>query len=162
MKSPRTRLLAAAALAILVAGVPLDAVAKKKKKSRVRAAVNGKVVKFNRNVSITAGGTIAFFLIAQTRPKGTLRTIGVACAAWPPATVPGDGAYCSANYQEMKISRQPTLRGWLNHPGQMQVTFESYDGDVISGRVSGDLAGITGDPPVRIEGEFRGRVTVAQ
>jgi hypothetical protein len=165
MNRRRTRLVTAAALALLVAGLPVDAAARRKKKSRVKAAVNGKVIKFNRNVSITGGGdTIAFFVIAQTRPRfgGILRTISIACGMFPPAAVPGEGAFCANNYSETRIGRNPTVKGWLNSPGQTQVTFDSYDGDLITGRFSADLTSLAGDPPIRVEGEFRGRVAPAQ
>ena len=84
-------LLAVAAVAALVAGMPPDASAKKKPpKNVLTATINGKSIKFRRYVSIQAGGTtVALSVIGQTRPHGILRTLGVGCADFPPATVPG-------------------------------------------------------------------------
>jgi hypothetical protein len=163
MNRPALRIVIAAVMAVLVAGPSSDALAKKKRnKGQVRATVNGKTVKLKKYVSITGGGnTVAFLVIAQTRPRPLLRTVGVSCGQFPPPAVPGPGAYCSTSYQETKISRNPVLRAWTD-VGATQVTFDSYDGQQISGRFSADLPSLAGDPPVHIEGEFSGPIQVAQ
>jgi hypothetical protein len=79
----------AAVVALFVAGPSSDALAKKPK-VQMRATINGKSVKLKKNGSITGGGgTIAFFVIAQTKPRPLLRTLGVGCGQFPPPTVPG-------------------------------------------------------------------------
>jgi hypothetical protein len=156
------RVLIAAVLAILVAGPSSEALAKKNK-VQMRVTVNGKTMKFKKNGSITGGGgTIAFFVIAQTKPKPLLRTLGVACGQFPPPAVPGPGSFCTTSYQEMKISRNPVIKGWLDQVGETQVTFDSYDGQNVSGHFVADVSSISGEPPVHIEGEFSGPIQLAQ
>jgi hypothetical protein len=155
------RIVIAAALAVLVAGPSSDALAKKNK-GQLKATVNGKTVKLKKNFSITGNDTVAFFVIGQTRPKPLLRTLGVACGQFPPPAVPGPGAFCTTSYQEMKISRNPVIRAWTDLVGDTQVTFDSYDGQQISGRFSANVTSLTGEPPVVIEGEFSGPVRAAQ
>lgn len=131
----------AAAAAALVAGMPMDAAAKK---NRLRATVDGKRIKFTRNVSITAGGdTIAFLVIGQARLRygGLLRTLGVSCADFPPATIPGQSLYYTANYQETRISRTPSTRLWALPVTGPLVTFDSYDGTQVEGTFSAVLPG---------------------
>ena len=155
------RLLVVAALALLVAGLPHDALAKKKK-GKVKATINGKVVKLNRYVSIIGGGgTVAFQVLAQTKPRGRFYTLGVACGQFPPLTVPGDLQFCSASLQDTKTKGGYSSRMWLNLPGDTVVTIDSYDGQQIAGRFSGELDSLTGDPPLQIEGEFRGPIVTA-
>lgn len=156
------RILPVVVLALLVTGLSSEALAKKKK-GLMRATVNGKTVKLKKNFSITGGGdTVAFFVVAQTKPRGLLRTIGVGCGQFPPPAVPGPGAFCTTSYQESKISRNPVVRAWIDHVGETQVTFDSYDGQRISGRFVADLTSLGGDPPVHIEGEFSGPIQVPQ
>jgi len=151
-----------AAIAVLVAGLPHDALAKKKKKGKVKATVNVKVVKLNRYVHIAGrGGTTAFQVLAQTKPRGQFYTLSVACGQFPPATVPGPLDFCSASLQDTKTKGGYSSKMWLNLPGDSVVTIDSYDGQQIAGRFSGDLDGLTGDPPVHIEGEFRGPIVTA-
>jgi hypothetical protein len=152
----------AVALAALVAGAPTDAVAKRKK-NVTTAVINGKRIKFTRYIYISGGGgTVAFQVLAQTPiRRGVFRTLGVACGQWPPASVPGPGAYCTANYTETKIGRQPTIKGWLAQVGEAQVTFDSYDGSLIAGRFHVVMQGLTGEPPITVDGLFRGRVALA-
>jgi hypothetical protein len=148
-----------AAIAALVAGFPHDALAKKKKKGKVKAVVNGKTVKLNRYVHIAGGGdTIAFLVLAQTKPRGQFYTLGVSCGQFPPVTVPGDLLYCASNLQDTRTKGGYSVKGWLNLPGETVVTIDSYDGQQIAGRFSGDLDSISGDPPMHIEGEFRGPI----
>jgi len=157
------RLVVAAVLAVLVAGPSSDALAKKKNKGQVRVTVNGKTVKLKKNLSITGGGdTVAFFLIAQTKPRPRLRTLGIGCGQFPPPAVPGPGSFCTTSYQETKISRNPVIKAWIDQVGQTQVTFDSYDGQQISGHFVADVTSLAGDPPVHIEGEFSGPIQVAQ
>lgn len=151
-----------ATLAVLMTGPAEDALAKKKK-TQMRATVNGKTVKLKRNASITGGGgTVAFFAVAQSRPKPLLRTLSVGCGQFPPPAVPGPGVFCTTLYQEMKIGKAVTIRGWTDHVGETQLTFDSYDGGQVSGHFTADLTSLTGDPPVHIEGEFSGPVRLAQ
>lgn len=156
------RILVVAALALLVAGLPHDALAKKKK-GKVKATINGKVVKLNRYVSIIGGGdTVAFQVISQTKPRGRFYTLGVACGLFPPPTVPGELPYCTASLQDTKTKGGFSTKLWMNQVGETTVTIDSYDGQQIAGHFSGDLDGLTGDPPVHVEGEFHGPITVAQ
>ena len=152
-----------AAIAVLVAGLPHDALAKKKKKGKVKATIDStKVVKLNRYVHIAGGGgTIAFQVLAQTKPRGQFYTLSVGCGQFPPFAVPGDLQYCSASLQDTKTKGGYSSRMWLNLPGDTVVTIDSYDGQQIAGRFSGDLDGLTGDPPIHIEGEFRGPIVTA-
>jgi hypothetical protein len=157
------RIVIAAVLAVLVAGPSSDALAKKKAKLQMRATINGKTIKLKKNSSATGGGdTVAVFVIAQTKPKPLLRTLGVACGQFPPPAVPGPGSFCTTSYQEMKISRNPVIRAWTDLVGETQVTFDSYDGQNVSGHFVADLTSLSGDPPVHIEGEFSGPIQVAQ
>jgi hypothetical protein len=150
------------ALALLLVRVP-DAASAKKNKGQITATVNGKTVKARKNASITVGGgTVAFFVIAQTRPKPLLRTLSVACGQFPPPAVPGPGAFCVTSYQEMKIGPKPVIRAWTDHVGDTQLTFESYDGQTVSGHFSADLTSLTGLPPVHIDAEFSGPTRSAQ
>jgi hypothetical protein len=158
------QVMVAVALAALVAGMPAEAEARRKK-GRVSATVNGKRVKFPYNVSITAGGdTVAFFLVAQTRPRlrRLLRTIGVGCADFPPAATPATLQYCTANYQETRLSANPAAKAWTTQVVPDIVTIDSYDGTNVTGRFGAVLESLTGDPPVTVEGQFRGRITPAQ
>jgi hypothetical protein len=152
-----------AAVAVLVAGLPHDAVAKKKKKGKVKATIGGKVVKLNRYVHIAGGGdTIAFQVLAQTKPRGQFYTLSVACGQFPPPAVPGDLQFCSSSLQDTKTKGGYSSRMWLSLPGgDTVVTIDSYDGQQIAGRFSGNLDGITGDAPIYIEGEFRGPIVTA-
>jgi hypothetical protein len=151
-----------AAVAVLVAGLPQDALAKKKKKGKVKATIGAKVVKLNRYVHIAGGGgTIAFQVLAQTKPRGQFYTLGVACGQFPPATVPGDLQFCSASLQDTRTKGGYSSKIWMNLPGDSSVTIDSYDGQQIAGRFSGDLDSLSGDPPIRIEGEFRGPIVTA-
>lgn len=163
MNRPTLRIVIAAVLAVAVAGPSSEALAKKKPKVQMRATINGKTVKLKKNSSITGGGgTIAFFVIAQTKPKPLLRTLGVACGQFPPPAVPGPGSFCTTSYQEMKIGRNVVIRAWLDQVGETQVTFDSYDGQNVSGHFVADVSSISGDPPVHIEGEFSGPIQLAQ
>ena len=156
------RIVIAAALAVIVAGPSSDALAKKAK-VQMRATINGKTVKLKKNSSITGGGsTVAFFAIAQTKPRPLLRTLGVGCGQFPPPVVPGPVSFCTTTYQETKISRHPVLRGWTDVVGATQVTIDSYDGQNVSGHFVTDVNSISGDPPVHIEGTFSGPIQVAQ
>jgi hypothetical protein len=106
-------LLAVAAVAALVAGMPPAGASAKKKpvKNVLTATINGRTIKFRRIVQIGAGGTtIAFYVIGQTRPHGILRTLGIGCADFPLTTVPGSSNFCTFNYQETKIGRHPPPR----------------------------------------------------
>jgi hypothetical protein len=156
------RIAMAVVFAVLVAGIPIEAAAKKAK-GVVTATVNGKRIKFTRYVQISGGGsTIAFMVLAQGRKGAILRTIGVACGVFPPVSVPGPGDFCTSNYQEQRIGRHPTAKAWTAQVGTIQVTFDSYDGTQIAGHFSGTLGSISGDPPVTIDAQFRGRVTLAR
>jgi len=156
------RIVSAAVVALFVAGPSSDALAKKPK-VQMRATINGKSVKLKKNGSITGGGgTIAFFVIAQTKPRPLLRTLGVGCGQFPPPTVPGPVSFCTTTYQETKISRHPVLRGWTDVVDATQVTVDSYDGTSISGHFVTDVTSLSGDPPVHIEGEFSGPIELAQ
>jgi hypothetical protein len=163
MNRRRIRLVLIAAFALLVAGTPTDADAKrKKKKTLIKATVAGKTIKMKYNSSITGNETVAFFVIAQTRPRrGFFRTMSVACGVFPPPAVPGPGDFCAVNYQETRTTPVYSGKFWLNLPGQSQVTFDSYDGETVSGTFSGDLDSVTGDPPIHVEGTFRGRILPA-
>lgn len=157
------RIVVAAAVALLVAGLPHDALASKAKKGKVKASINGKVVKLNRYVNIAGGGdTVGFQVLAQTKPRGRFYTLSVACGLFPPPAVPGDMQYCTSSLQDTRTSGGYSSKLWMDHPGETQVTIDSYDGQRIAGRFSGDLDGLTGDPPVHVEGEFRGPIQVAQ
>jgi hypothetical protein len=157
------RIAVAAAVAFLVAGLPHDALAKKQKKGKVKATIGGKVVKLNRYVHIAGGGdTIGFQVIAQTKPRGRFYTLSVACGLFPPPTVPGDMQYCTSSLQDTRTRGGYSAKFWLNQVGETQVTIDSYDGQQIAGRFSGDLDSVAGDPPVHVEGEFRGPIQVAQ
>jgi hypothetical protein len=148
----------AAILAATVAGMPADAAAKK---NRLRATVNGKTIKFSYHPSITAGGdTVAFFVIGQTRPRprGIFRTLGVACGDFPPPAVPGPSMFCTGNYQETNVRNPAASRFWTALVGGVQVNFDSYDGTNIAGTFSGTLTSVTGDPPITVDGLFRGGV----
>jgi hypothetical protein len=156
------RILIAVVLALVVAGPSSDALAKTAK-VQMRATINGKTVKLKKNGSITGGGlTVAFFAIAQTKPRPLLRTLGIGCGQYPPPTVPGPMSYCTTTYQETKISRHPVLRAWTDVVGDTQVTIDSYDGTSISGHFVTDVNSIYGDPPVHIEGEFSGPIQATQ
>jgi hypothetical protein len=149
-------------LAVLMGGPPAEAA---RKKGRVKATVNGKRIKFKRYLHIAAGDpAVPFLVIAQTRARlgGLLRQISIGCADFPPATMPGALPFCFSQYTETRISRQPTIRGWQNTTGQTQVTIQSYDGTAVVGQFSGALDSLSGDPPITIEGEFRGRVAAPE
>jgi hypothetical protein len=160
----RGSLLLAAAMAVLVAGMPVAAeAAKRKKKPVLTATVNGKRVKFKFNVQLTGGGdTIAFFVIGQTRPRlgRLLRTLGFSCGLFPPATTPADLGFCLSTYSETRVSRQPSAKAWQTPVGGTRVTVDAWDGSNIAGTFGAVLESYTGDPPVTVEGQFRGRVTL--
>jgi hypothetical protein len=130
-------LLAVAVVAALMAGMPPDASAKKKPaKNVLTATINGKSIKFRRNVSIQAGGTtVALFVIGQTRPHGILRTLGVGCAAFLRRR-PRSSNFCTFNYQEAKLGRHPTIKAWELPTVTGRVDFSAYDGSVVSGTFS--------------------------
>jgi len=156
-------LLAVAAVAALVPGMPPDASAKKKPaKNVLTATINGKTIKFRRNVSIQAGGTtVALFVIGQTRPHGILRTLGVGCGDFPPATVPGSSNFCTFSYQEAKLGRHPTIKAWELPLATGRVDFSAYDGSVVSGTFSSVLTSLSGEPPVTVEGQFSGHIAAS-
>ena len=162
MSRKLVRIAVLAAVAVLVAGLPHDALAKKKKKGKVTATFNGKTVKLNRYVHIAGGGgTIAFQVLAQTKPRGQFYTLSVACGQFPPVVVPGPLDFCSASLQDTRTKGGYSSKMWLNLPGESVVTIDSYDGQQIVGRFSGQLDSLGGDPPLQIEGAFRGRVETA-
>lgn len=165
MTSRRGRALVAIVAALVVAGTPLGAVAKKKKvkvKNLFTVVVNGTTIKLPANVSFTAGGTtVAFMALGQTKiRKKLLRTASVACGDFPPATIPGTSVYCTAQYQEMKTGRHPSIKAWF-HPGaNLSVTFQSYDGATVSGTFDYPvIESLNGDAPISFSGSFSGRVT---
>lgn len=162
MTTRRGRALVAIVAALLVAGTPLGAAAKNKKaKNAFTVVVNGTTIKLPANVSFTAGGTtVAFMALGQTRiRKKLLRTASVACGDFPPATIPGTSVHCTAQLQEMKVGRHPSIKAWFEPSANLSVTFTSYDGATVAG--SFDYASIpstTGDPPISFSGQFSGRV----
>jgi len=161
----RGRALVAIVAALLVAGTPLGAAAKKKKVKNVfTVVVNGTTIKLPANVSFTVGGTtVAFMALGQTKiRKKLLRTASVACGDFPPAAVPGSSVVCTAQYQEMKVGRHPSIKAWF-HPGaDLTVMFQSYDGSTVAGSFDfPSIGSLNGDPPISFSGQFSGRVTPA-
>jgi hypothetical protein len=101
------------------------------------------------------------FVIGQTRPHGILRTLGVGCGDFPPATVPGSSNFCTFNYQEAKLGRHPTIKAWELPLATGRVDFSAYDGSVVSGTFSSVLTSVSGEPPVTVEGQFSGHIAAS-
>jgi len=156
-------LLALAAVAALVAGAPPHAAAKSKPRNTLTATINGKNVKFRRNVQITAGGaTVSLFVIGQARSHGILRTLGLGCGDFPPATVPGSSNFCTFNYSETKLGRHPVIKAWELPLATGRVDFSAYDGSTVSGSFSSVLTSVSGEPPVTVDGQFSGHIAAGK
>jgi hypothetical protein len=153
-------ILVAAALAAFVAGMPGMASARRPK-GVFMATVDGKHVKLKFNVSFTVGGnTVAILGVGQSRPRprGLLRTLGFGCGDFPPAAVPGNSVFCTANYQETRVSRHPTTSFWAIPSADQQIHFDTYDGTTISGSFDLVLPPVNATAPIHIQAEFHGPV----
>ncbi len=154
------RTLAAVLAALLLVGTPLTAAARKREKNEFTVVVDGKTIKLPKNVTFQAGSpSIPFMALGQARRGKRQRTGSVACADFPPATIPGTSTFCTAQYQDWKLGRHPVLDTWSSSGVHLSVTFTSYDGTTVEGSFSfPSLPSITGKPSISFEGHFRGRL----
>lgn len=142
--------------AALMVGLPGVSEAKGSKKRVVTVTVAGKHVQWaGRYLSFTQGDS--GFIIVGTKVRAT-KTIGLGCAVLLSAqTYPVTfDTICSAQYAENSGKRY-----WFNTGGPtsppLQVTFDSFDGNVVQGHFSATLPALIGaTDPVTIEGTFRG------
>lgn len=141
---------------VVMVGLPAVSEAKASKKRVVAATVGSKHVKWGgRYLSFTQNES--GFIIIGTKVRAT-KTIGLGCAVSLSAqTYPVTfDTICSAQYAENSSKRY-----WFNTGGPtsppLQVTFDSFDGNVVQGHFSATLPALIGaTDPVTIEGSFRG------
>lgn len=152
-------IVAALAAALLLARPIEPAFARK---SVVKGTLNGKARTWKGRFvvgSYSGNGTI----IVAARPArfgGTVRTIGFGCAIFPPTTgFPLTMTGCTANYTETKVSRNPTVRGWLNIDSTT-ITWDSFENGRITGHVSSVLSPLNAaDGPITFEANFYAKLT---
>lgn len=163
--------LGAAVLAVTLAGMPADALAKKKRKRVVVAAtIDGKSLKPSPSrLDISAGGgTIGLGILAQRVPRGgrgVVKTLYVACATlWPPQALGVPLPACTASYSEVNSRKPAAGKYWLQivpDATNTQVFVDSWDGAKATGRFTSTIpAGPSspGLPPVSLNGTFSGAV----
>jgi hypothetical protein len=171
MSTHRKWVVAAAVLVALAAGMPGDAVAKKRSRVKVAATIDGKKLKPTpRTLDISAGGgTIGLGVLAQKVPRGgrgTAKTLYVACATlWPPPALGVPLLACLTNYSETNVRQPADAKYWfqLLSDDSTTVIVDSWDGTNVSGRFTATVpAGPSspGLPPVSIEGTFSGPVRI--
>lgn len=170
MANRRSRwVLAAAALAMLVGSVAGDVAAKKSKKI-FKPTVNGKRLRPTpRSVELAAGGgTIGFLATGSKVAKGlsgTSKIVIVSCVNdLSIQAFPFTSTDCLAGYTETR-ARPLETKIWTHlQTGATEVTIGEYTpGVFISGRFRSVVpAGPSNPdlPPVTLEGEFRGPVTL--
>ena len=129
-------------------------------KNTITATLNGKPVKWKGHFVVTSFGGAG--VIGTKRAGGIQRTLGVACAALlTGSTFPltPDPAGCTANYTEMRFGRHSSARSWLA-VNDVQVTYTSFDGTVVTGTFSATLAPVSGTTePLTVQGQFRSKVS---
>ena len=143
-------------------GLASATTASAKKKNSVIATLNGKRFKWKGRfvlASYSGNGTI----IVAAKPGKVIRTIGFGCPIYPPnETFPlsPPAQYCNANYTETTGRRHPIIKGWLKL-SDVQVTYESFDGDRLTGSFSATLDPVPGNdlPPVTVAGTFNTKAT---
>ncbi len=168
----RTRglILGAVVLAGLVAGMPGDAAAKKKRnKVSVSATVNGKKLKPTpRTLDISGGGgTIGLGVLAQKIPggyRGTIKTLYVACATlWPPPALGVPLLACTGNYSESNTRNPGAMKFWNGSPSDDSTTviIDAWDGVTVQGHFTATFTALSsGLPPVTVAGTFSGPVRI--
>jgi hypothetical protein len=164
----RRRWVAAVALgAALAVGLAADGVAaKKKRKERLTALVDGK--KFRARDFNTSAPGASPFLIGGTKPRvGTIiRSLEVTCLVplpelEPPVTL---SDRCTVRYNDFRFggAEGGTTRRFRgeNETGAVQVTIESFDGSRLIGTFGGTLAAVDASdepleaPPVTVENGY--------
>jgi hypothetical protein len=146
--------LAVALGVVLGAVAPDDALAARRKKSRIVTYVNGKKVKTWKPTTYGSYAPTGFSVGGGTKPRGrrAIRQVTLTCGILDIATVTLPTTLdCYASYTESETRRTP-FEQWVSYG--ILVTIESY----VDGRVSGTFSGtiqpfITdpGEPPVTVE-----------
>jgi hypothetical protein len=169
----RTRglILGAVVLAGLIAGMPGDALAKKKhgNKKTLAVTVNGKKLKVTpRTIDFGAGGgTIGFSVQGQKIPggyRGTVRTVLIACATlWPPPALGTPLLACLGSYSELNVRKPAAAKYWqqIAVDDSTTVIIDAYDGTNVTGHFTSTVPSgpsSPGLPPVTLVGSFSGPV----
>ena len=161
----------AVVLAALVAGMPGDAAAKKKKgnKKTLTVFVNGKKLKPTpRTVNFSVGGgTIGLGVLGQKIPgggRGTIKTVYIACATlWPPPALGTPLLACLGSYSELNTRNPAGGKYWqqLTVDDSTTVIIDAWDGANVTGHFTSTVPSgpsSPGLPPVTLEGTFSGPV----
>ena len=138
--------LALAAAFVITTGVP-DAAAKKKKSSVV-ATIDGKQRRWNaKKLTIDTGGNSVNVIATIKRPHRVnqlIRGLSFSCQfdrTWVFPVTPQYPQFCVVGYSEVRFSTNPNPKTWggANVEGTVEVTFDSLEGNRLTGRFHGTL-----------------------
>jgi hypothetical protein len=121
------------------------------------AQINGRVFRATARNAQAVFVVDVVELVAHTQRGHFSRAVAFACPALnlATATLPVTLSSCNGTYQEVKVSRHPSVKVWATGDG-LEITVESFDGSRIKGTFSGtfETPGQPGGPAAVRNGKF--------
>jgi hypothetical protein len=133
--------------AVLVVGIGVHDAAARRKKGSVIATIDGKRRKWNaKKLTVDVSGNQVTFVATIKRPRlnQLIPGLSMSCQLDLGGIFPVTPQFpqpCVLGYSEFRASRNPVYKRWggSNFENRVEVTFDSLNGDILTGRFRGTL-----------------------